>query len=105
MALVPLIVFRMVIISVTLYGFVDTAKRVWALKKRFYDPLPKRLKQQLINLFKGTPESRARARRWLINGSRYVLKKHGLELLPNLLLLSLLLTINVLSFTLLHVVP
>lgn len=105
MALLPLIVFRTVIVCLTLYGFVDTGKRIWTIKKRFYDPLPTLLKQQLINLIKGTPETRARTRRWFLRGLRYLLKRHGLELLPNVLLLALLLTINVLSFTLLQVTP
>ena len=103
MALLPLVVFRTVIVCLTLYGFVDTGKRIWTIKRRFYDPLPSLVQRQLLNLFKGTPETRARTRRWLLNGTKYVLKRHGLELLPNLLLLVLLLILNVLSFTLLQV--
>ena len=105
MALLPLIVFRTVLMCLTLYGFVDTGKRIWTIKRRFYDPLPALFKQQLLNLFKGTPETRARTWRWFVSGVRYVYNRHGQALLPNLLLLLLLTVINVLSFTLLDMTP
>lgn len=103
MALLPLLVFRMVILALTLYGFVDTGKRIWSVKRRFYDPLPTLLKRQFVALVKGTPETRALARRWFKQGFSYLLKRHGLALLPNVLLLLLLVTINMLAFTLLQV--
>ncbi|MEM7738238.1 MAG: hypothetical protein AAF267_20880 [Deinococcota bacterium] len=99
MTLVPLFIFRSMLVVITLYGFYDTVKYIWTMKQRIYDPLSPAAKRLVWKVARGNKATRAKARQLLEQLLGMGLRRYWTLLIPNILLLMLLLSINVLSFT------
>ncbi|MEM6429565.1 MAG: hypothetical protein AAF708_10025 [Deinococcota bacterium] len=99
MTLVPLMLFRFMLVVITLYGFYDTFKYIWTMKQRIYDPLSPGSKRLVWKIMRGNKATRAKARGLLEQLLGMGLRRYWTLLIPNILLLVLLLSINVLSFT------
>jgi hypothetical protein len=87
------------LVIITLYGFYDTFKYIWTMKRRLYDPLSPAAKRLVWKVLWGNNATRKQAKKLLEQLLSMGLRRYWTLLIPNILLLMLLLSINVLSFT------